>query len=39
MRILFSDEKVFDRDGIYKSQNQHSWAASRDDAGEQVVLK
>ena len=26
MRILFSDEKMFDIDGIYNSQNDRVWA-------------
>ena len=34
MRILFSDEKVFDLDGMYNSQNQRIWASSRDEADE-----
>ncbi|CAM4774187.1 unnamed protein product [Rotaria magnacalcarata] len=34
MRILFSDEKMFDLDGIYNSQNQPILAASRDEADE-----
>ncbi|CAF3687714.1 unnamed protein product, partial [Rotaria socialis] len=29
MRIIFSDEKLFDIDGIYNSQNDRVWAASR----------
>ncbi len=32
MRILFSDEKLFDSDGIYNSQNERIWAATRADA-------
>ena len=32
MRILFSDEKLFDSDGIYNSQNERIWAATRTDA-------
>lgn len=34
MRILFSDEKWFDIDGIYNSQNDRVWAAARAEAGE-----
>ena len=34
MRILFSDEKIFDLDGMYNSQNQRIWASSRDEADE-----
>ena len=29
MRILFSDEKMFDLDGIYNSQNDGIWAVNR----------
>ena len=29
MRILISDEKMFDIDGIYDSQDDHVWAPSR----------
>ena len=29
MRILFSDEKFFDIDGVYNSQNHRVWAPSR----------
>lgn len=29
MKILFSDEKMFDIDGIYNSQNDRIWAVSR----------
>ena len=29
MRILFSDEKMFDIDGVYNSQNDRVWAPSR----------
>jgi transposase len=32
MRILFSDEKMFDLDGIYNSQNECIWAVSLDEA-------
>ena len=32
MRILFSDEKFFDLDGIYNSQNDLMWAVNRADA-------
>ena len=32
MKILFSDEKMFDIDGVYNSQNDRIWAASRSDA-------
>ncbi|CAF2886452.1 unnamed protein product [Rotaria sp. Silwood2] len=39
MRILFSDEKMFDLDDIYNSRNQRIWAASRDEADEQGGTK
>jgi hypothetical protein len=39
MRILFSDEKMFDLDGIYNSQNQRIWAVSRDEADEKGGIK
>ena len=32
MRILFSDEKMFDLDGIYNSQNGRIWAVNREEA-------
>ena len=34
MRILFSDEKFFDIDGVYNSQNDRVWAVDRTDANE-----
>ena len=34
MRILFSDEKFFDIDGVYNSQNDRVWAVDRADADE-----
>ena len=32
MRTLFSDEKMFDLDGIYNSQNDGIWAVNRNEA-------
>ena len=32
MRILFSDEKVFELDGIYNSENDRIWAVNREEA-------
>ena len=29
MKILFSDEKMFDIDGIYNSQNDRIWVVNR----------
>ena len=34
MRILFSDEKLFDIDGVYNVQNDRIWAPSRVEANE-----
>ena len=34
MRILFSDEKFFDIEGVYNSQNDRVWAVDRADADE-----
>jgi len=34
LKILFSDEKMFDIDGVYNTQNDRIWAASRDEADE-----
>ena len=39
MRILFSDEKIFDLDDMYNSQNQRIWASSRDEADEKGGIK
>ena len=38
MRILFSDEKFFDIDGVYNSQNDRVWAVDRADADEKVAF-
>ena len=32
MKILFSDEQMFDIDGVYNSQNERIWAANRVEA-------
>ena len=34
LKILFSDEKMFDIDGAYNSQNDRIWAANRDEANQ-----
>ena len=39
MRILFSDGKIFDLNGMYNSQNQRIWASSRDEADEKRGIK
>ena len=31
MRILFSDERMFDLDGIYNSENNRIWAVNREE--------
>ena len=38
-RILFSDEKFFDIDGVYNSQNDRVWAVDRADADEKGGTK
>ena len=39
MRILFSDEKFFDIDGVYNSQNDRVWAVDRADADKKGGIK
>ena len=39
MKILFSDEKYFDIDDVYDSQNDRVWAANRADADEKGSVK
>ena len=39
MKILFSDEKYFAIDGVYKFQNNRVWAVNRADADEKGVVK
>jgi len=39
MRILFSDEKLFDLDGIYNSQNDRVWAVDREEANRKGGTK
>ena len=39
LRFLFSDEKMFDIDGVYNSQNQRIWAPSRADADAKGGIK
>ena len=34
LKILFSDEKMFDIDGAYNSKNDRIWAANRDEANQ-----
>ena len=39
VRILFSDEKMFDLDGICNSQNDRIWAANSEEANRRGVEK
>ena len=39
MRILFSDEKMFDLDGIYNAQNDRIWSVDRQDANKKGGIK
>jgi hypothetical protein len=39
MRTLFSDENMFDVEGIYNSQKKRIWAASRFETDKKGVLK
>ena len=39
MNILFSDEKLFDIDGIYNSQNNRVWAVRRSEADKNGAVK
>ena len=39
MKILFSDEKMFDIDGVYNSQNERIWAAYRMEADAKGGIK
>ena len=34
LKILFSDEKMFDIDGVYNTQNDRIWAVIREEANE-----
>ena len=34
MKIFFSDEKIFDLDGIYNSENDRIWAVNREEANQ-----
>ena len=34
LKLLFSDEKMFDIDGVYNTQNDRVWAVDRADADE-----
>ena len=39
MRIVFSDEKMFDLDGIYNSENDRIWAVNREEANRRGGTK
>ena len=39
LSILFADEKMFDINSIYNSQNQRIWAASSAEANERGGIK
>lgn len=39
MRILFSDEKMFDIDGVYNAQNDRIWASNRAEADKKGGIK
>ena len=39
MKVLFSDEKLFDIDGVYNSQNDKVWAVTRGEADKQGGIK
>ena len=38
LRILFSDEKMFDIDGIYNAQNDRIWTADHEEADKNKVV-
>ena len=38
LRILFSDEKMFDLDGMYNAQNDRIWAVNRQEADKSESL-
>ena len=39
LKVFFSDEKLFDVDGIYNSQNKRVWTVDRADADKKVGIK
>ena len=39
MKILFSDEKLFDIDGVYNSENGQIWAENRSEANKTGGIK
>ena len=38
LRIFFSDEKIFDLDGMYNTQNDRIWAVNREDVDKSEIL-
>ena len=38
LRILFSDEKIFDLVGMYNAQNHRIWAVNREEADKSESL-
>ena len=36
LKVLFSDEKIFDIDGVCNAQNNHMWAVDRDEADKKA---
>ena len=39
LKILFSDEKIFDIDGVCNAQNNRMWAVDCDEADEKSAKK
>ena len=39
MRFVFSDEKMFDIDGVYNAQNDRIWAVDLEDADQKCRKK
>ena len=39
LRILFSDEKMFDLDGMYNAQNDRIWAVNREEADKRGAVQ
>ena len=38
VRILFSNEKFLDIDGVYNSENERTWSTNRADADKSEVV-
>ena len=39
LRILFSNEKMFDLDGMYNAQNDRIWAVNREEVDKRGVVQ